>query len=169
MPLGHTHEKMNIAFTLTVSTLAPPALLVAGVPLGTTILVVTPYVLGAAVSIVITPDLLDVDEDPLPEKRLRTVPIIGDFYAWIFDLVSVRIPHRGFPSHGFWFWIGTLLSFLLLSPLSWLLFLPSLLFWPWGFLVFFGKMSGDAIHVIADELTTRFKHRRTKVRRWFGR
>jgi uncharacterized metal-binding protein len=152
MPGGKAHERINLGFTLTVS-----------VALLSVDPVVAPGVfLGMGLSCFITPDLLDVDGDPIPEYRIRKVPIIGPFYAWLFDIISVRIPHRSWLSHSP---AGTAIS---LVVLWWIPLLCWLVGWKIlvGFLL--GKLAGDSLHILLDVSVSAVKRlaRRFRGKRW---
>jgi uncharacterized metal-binding protein len=95
MPGGYVHEKVQIGVTAAVTVTTPIGLAVAGVPLEQAAMLWTAAFLGSASSIILTPDLIDIDANTIPEKRIRTVPILGWVVAGIYDVISWQIPHRG--------------------------------------------------------------------------
>jgi uncharacterized metal-binding protein len=145
--MGETHEKIQILVATPLLTVSSVGLVVAldiGKPWA--LPVIAGAITGAALSIIFTPDLIDVDGDTIPEKRIRTVPVLGWFVATIYDGISLLLPHRGI-SHTP---IGTLIS------IFW--FLPLLILLPKFALAVIGwKIIADLFHTIPDPIVTWLK------------
>jgi uncharacterized metal-binding protein len=110
--------------------------------------------LGSALSIIFTPDLIDVDGDTLPEKHIRTVPVAGWVVATIYDGISKLIPHRGISHVPV---VGTAIT------VFWLM--PFVLFSPLAFWVFAWKCVADLFHIIPDPIVTKIKGKANEARK----
>lgn len=145
MPLGRTHEKIQIGVTLGVTALTPAALAYLGVPLEASITLWTAAAAGSATSIILTPDLIDIDADTIPEKRIRSVPVLGWIVAGIYDVISWQIPHRGISHVPV---VGTAITLVILWPLvlalAWLGVLP----WVWVMWFFAFASLADLFHMV---------------------
>ena len=154
MPLGPTHEKIQIGVALVTTTLTPLALIATDVSIEKATTIFLAAFLGSTSSIVLTPDLIDVDGDTLPERRIRGVPILGWITATIYDGISLLIPHRGISHVPV---IGSIITlfvpWFLILPLAWFDYIPwSFVLWLVAF-----KSLADMFHIIPDSVVTFFR------------
>jgi uncharacterized metal-binding protein len=110
--LGPGHEKTQIAITGILGVATPVICAYTGADLETSLLLSICAVVGGGLSVIFTPDLIDVDGDTLPEARIRSLGILGDALAYAYDVISWMIPHRGISHVPV---VGTLIT---LAPLS---------------------------------------------------
>jgi len=146
MPSGMTHERVQIAATPILTVSATALVITQGVEWPRAAYIIAGAFLGGALSIIFTPDLIDIDADPLPEKRIRSIWGVGWVVAGVYDFISRRIPHRGVSHNP----IGTLIS------IFWLI--PFIVLWPepvaW---IIAWKIVADLFHTILDPISTRIK------------
>jgi len=145
MPLGKTHEKIQIGVTIGVTLTTPVALAILGVSFEQSATIYTAAIAGSATSIILTPDLIDVDGDTIPEDRIRAVPILGWIVAGIYDVISWQIPHRGVSHVPV---IGTAITLAVLWPLvlasAWFGYLS----WAWVLWFFAFASFADLFHMV---------------------
>lgn len=148
MPLGQTHERIQIGVALATTSITPLALLATDVSIEKAATIWFAAFLGSTSSIVLTPDLIDVNGDTLPEKRIRSVPILGWLVATIYDGISLLIPHRGISHVPV---IGSIITlfvpWFLILPLAWY----GIISWSFVFWLIAFKSFADLFHIIPDQ------------------
>lgn len=154
MPLGRTHEKIQIGVTF-ITTLSAPLLLIGVAPsmeLSEGAVITAAAFVGCLSAIIFTPDLIDIDQDTIPEKRIRTVPVIGWIVATIYDGISKLIPHRGISHVPI---IGTAITL----AIPWLVIIPFGIYVSWSFVLwlFVAKCWADLWHIVPDIITHELK------------
>lgn len=153
--LGPGHERMQVIVTGLFTVGAPVGCSLLGIPIESAVVVCLAAPVGGALSVIFTPDLIDIDGDTLPEGRIRSIGFLGDALASAYDVISWVIPHRGISHTPV---AGTLITLIPLS-LAWVplvifgghfarqLFLATVVF----------KCVADLAHIIIDPIWTKLK------------
>lgn len=147
MPSGATHERIQIAVTPILTVSATALAVSQGADMPQAAYMVGGAFLGGVLAIIFTPDLIDVDGDPLPETRIRKVPALGWLVAGVYDVISKMIPHRGVSHTPV---IGTFITVPWLVPL--LFVSPQLVGWTLAW-----KCVADLFHTIPDPIVTKIR------------